>query len=663
MTTGLLCSFDFTQGSRSVIKAVDLLFKSAQEAAISENGKLKYIRPIELVDIYENDFTKNNSRAFADYQDVIETALTTDADPILKDILRALFLFKEAKMTKQNKYEHADLLAHLAGYSLTETKEAIERLQKDFDAVRYSPQKREYEFTGSTTSRKIVLDMAQKAIVGKRADSFVKTLERLKAFENILPQDSQAREFKADFAVEGDEWFLAARYLDASRLSIDEVKKTCKQTADENTARGTIIYLISGSAAELDAAQDEAVSIFKKLKDENFLHPFVIAVPQEAAVGLEKQILIKDYIAGTGGMSQPDKVRFAESHRSALEYTNKELNDELIAHLRSVEYVLPEELKLKFGSRRKSLDEIADALFSDTYKFRAPSNSVSMRPNATTGNTATALIARQLIVNDLNFESFDTPKQNIIRQVLTEGTNKWGILDSKYKIREPKDLRVMQGWSFLSKTVSKDEWKTLDGLINKLMQPPYGYDEYTATFLIAAWIGKHKHELAFKDNRKAQPIKTVGVLPQAGTQANLKLGDLQNNLNKSKDFIRFLRSFVSVQNSAGIIREAAKEYLAQIQDVKDVSEGAELFSQAGQILQTLSEGDELVPQIKSALENLSKIPRRCGTRRKGFGKIQTRRRKQQRSFARPAHKKSTGYIRQAKRHSIERGFRDYLETA
>ena len=604
MTTGLLCSFDFTQGSRTIIGAVDSMLKLAREKAVSENGNLNYVRPIELVNEFEQDFTKNNSRSFADYQDVIETALTTDADPILTDILQALFLFKEAKMTKQNRYEHTELLAHLAGYSISETKDAIERLQKDFDAVRYSPQKREYEFTGSTTSRKIVLDMASKAIVGKRTEGFVKTLEKLKAFETLLPQDSQAREFKSDFAVEGDEWFLTPRYLDASRLSAEEVKRLCKQTIDDGAARGTVIYLVSGSEVELDAARSEADSIFRKLKNEEYAHPFVIAAPQDAAVGLEKQILIKDYIVN--GMSQPDKVRFADSHRSALEYTNKELNDELIAHLRSVEYIVPEELKLKFGSRRNkpTLDEIADELFKSAYSFRAPSNSVSMRPSATTGNTATALIARQLIVNDVSFENFDTPKQNIIRQVLIEGTNKWGILDAKYKIRDPKDLRVAQAWSFLGKNVSKTEWTTFSSLITKLILPPFGYDEYTVTFLISAWIGKHKHELAFKDNRKAQPVRSVGVLPQNSIQANLNLGELQSQLNRSKEFIKFLRSNVSVQNSGQEIQRAAKEYLAKIQTVKDVSEGTELLSQAGQIIQTLAEGDELIPQIKDALKDL-----------------------------------------------------------
>lgn len=605
MTTGLLCSFDFTQGSRTIIGAVDSMLKTAQENEVSNNGTLKYIRPIELVKEFDQDFIKNNSRAFADYQDVIETAITTDAEPILTDVLQALFLFKEAKMTKQNKYDHAVLLAHLAGYSETETKNALERLQKEFDAVRYSPQKREYEFTGSTTSRKIVLDMANKASVGKRADSFIRLLTTLKAFENLIPQDSVAREFKADFAVEGDEWFLASCYLDASRLSLEEVKKLCKQTIDENTARGTVIYLISGNSAELDTARDKADLIFRKLKEENYAHPFVLAIPQEVATGLEKQILLKNYIDNE--MSQPDKVRFAESHRSAREFVNKELNDELIAHLRTVEYFVPEELRLKFGTRHKSLDEIADALFENAYKFRAPSNSVSMRPNATTGNTATALIARQLIVNELNFDSFDTAKQNIIKQVLTEGTNKWGVLDAKNKIKEPKDVRVMQGWKFLSQNISKDSWTTFDKLISELTQPPYGYDEYTATFLIAAWIGKHKHELAFKDNRKPQPIRPVGTLPQNSAQANLSLRELQNILNKSKEFIKFLRSNVSVQNSGQEIQRAAKEYLAQIQQVKDTSEGAQLFAQAGQILQTLAANDELIPQINAALKDLAEF--------------------------------------------------------
>ncbi len=153
--------------------------------------------------------------------------------------------------------------------------------------------------------------------------------------------------------------------------------------------------------------------------------------------------------------------------------------------------------------------------------------------------------------------------------------------------------------------VSKDGWTSFDILMRKLTHPPFGYDDYTATFLIAAWIGKHKHELAFKDSRRQTAAKSVGNPSQSGVQANLKLGELQNNLDRSKDFIKFLRSNVAVQNSGHEIQKAAKEYLEQLRTVTDVTAGKELFEQAGQVLQTLAAADDLVSQIKEALENLS----------------------------------------------------------
>ena len=609
LTTGLLCSFDFTQGSRTIIGAVDSMLREAAENQVNENGRLKWIRPIELVAEFEGDF--DSSSDFAALENALEKSLTTDAEPILIDVLKALFLFRETKMTKQSR-DHAEILAHLAGYTVPETREALDQLQNVFEAVRFSPERREYEFTGIMSSRRLVLDMADSATVGKRVDSFVKSLEKLEAFKTLESGDtfnpqnnSQAREFKDEFAVKGDEWFLAARYLDAGRLSIEEVKKLCKQTIDDAEARGTVIYLISGSNAELEEARERAEQIFKQLKEENYLHPLVIAIPTEAAAKLEKQILIKDYIVN--GMSRAQREHFAESHKSALTYTNKELSEELVAHLRSVRHILPNELSLKFGNREKPLDEIADALFESAYQFRAPSNSDSMKPSATTGNAATAEIARQLIVGELNFDSFNTAKQNIINHVLKEGNNKWGIWDANNKLQKPKNLRVMQGWSFLDKNVSKTEWTSFSTLITKLMMPPYGYDEYTATFLIAAWIGKHKHELAFKDSRRAQPVRRVGVLPQAGTQANLKLSELQSSLNKSKEFIRYLRSNVSVQNSKRAIQEAAESYLEQLQAVTDMSEAEQLLEQREQVLQTLAAGDELVSRINESWENLKRV--------------------------------------------------------
>jgi hypothetical protein len=603
LTTGILCNFDFTQGGRTIIGAVNSMLTSAEEKeAGSINGKPYWIRPIELVTEFETNFIQEKSRSYDLYQYVVDNALNNDADLILFDVLKALFIYREGGLTKQRKYTHAKILGHLAGYTETETQSALERLQKDYDAVRYSAQKGEYEFTGVGSSRIVVLDMARNAIVGKQIDGLTKTLDRLREFDELkskLKDKSIASEFKDDFAIEGDEWYLAPRFLDGAKLDAENVRKLCLETINENAARGTVIYLLSANAAELEDARERCEPILRKLREDEFMHPVVIAIPNEAASGIEKPVLIKDYLIN--GMSNPQKVQFGDSLRAALEHINKDVSDQLIQHIRNVEYIFPGHLRLG-NSQRRNLDEIADALFADAYKFRPPSNSNVMKPSGAKGNAATADIARQLIVNDLKFDGLNAERQNVVKQVLIEGNNRWGILDSNYRIQDPKNLRVVQAWSFLRKNVSENDWTTFAKLLQKLMLPPFGYDEYTATFLIACWIGKHKHELAFKDNRKQ-----TAVFPQTNAnQANLTLADLQNNLDKSKKFIEFLQKNVYVQHSGRANKRRATEYLEQIKTVKDFNEGKQLFDQAGQILQALADGDELDTQIKEALEELAK---------------------------------------------------------
>jgi hypothetical protein len=190
-----------------------------------------------------------------------------------------------------------------------------------------------------------------------------------------------------------------------------------------------------------------------------------------------------------------------------------------------------------------------------------------------------------------------------VKQVLTEGVNKWGILNSDYRIREPKDLRVKQAWSFLNKNITKDGWVTFDNLISKLLQPPFGYDDYTVTFLLSAWIGKHKHELGFKDHRKTSNRVGNG---QNLNSINVTLGELQSNLNKSKEFVKYLRANVAVQHSGEAIQTAAKSYLRQIQDIKDVSEAERLIAQSAHIVKTLTSADPLVLEINDAVDQLAK---------------------------------------------------------
>jgi len=592
-TTGLLCGFDFTQGSRTIIGAVNSMLSAAEDQDISISGRLNWIRPIELVKQFEIDFKKDSSE-YSSYEYAVN-ALGRDEEPILFHVLQALFLFNEGKLNKQNKYDHALILSHLAGYSEPETRSALEKLRESYDAIRFSAQKREYEFTGVGSSRLVVLESARREIAGKKVDSLVRSLEKLKAFETVTLHPSEAREFKSDFSIQGDEWYLAPSFVDAGKFDAGIIKKLSIENHNEGDARGTVIYALATNALELEQARDRAESVLDELRKDNFPDPVVIAVPKEPATQLEKQILTKDFLVN---MSTHLKSQFGDSHRAAIEHTNKELTEQLIAHIRSVDFFVPSELRLKIGLRDKNLEELSDALFADTFRFRPPANSNIMKPSGAKGNSVTAEIARQLIVNDLNLEGLTSDKQNVVKSVLSEGTNSWGIIDANSRIREPKHLGVLEAWNLLRKSVSENQWTTFASILNKLMQAPYGYDNYTATFLIAAWIGKHKHELGFKDNKKQ-------LSSYNASQANLTLGDLQNNLNKSKDFIKWLRSNVSVQQSGRANKRRAQEFFERLKAPKDANESTELLTQVESILQMLPPEDDLIEQIRTEAHELT----------------------------------------------------------
>jgi hypothetical protein len=593
-TTALICGFKFTQGSRTIIAAVNSMLSQAEEQELNVNGKLNWIRPIELVEEFNLDF-REDSTEFSKYEYAV-AALKRDEDQILFDVLKALFLYNEGKINKQNKYDHAALLAHLAGYGEPDIKSALERLRDDYDAVRYSGQLREYEFTGVGTNRKVVLDLVRREVTGKTVDSLVRYLHRLRAFEDLRPHDSEARDFKTEFAVQGDEWFLVPRFLDAANLRPESLKKLCIETNSEGTGRGIVVYLLSTKLVELEEARENAESVLDELRTGSFSDPVVIAVPREAATQLEIQVLMKDYLVNT--MSNPSKAQLGESYRAAVELVNKELMEQLIEHIRTAEFVVPSELRLKIGSKEKGLDQLADVLFADVYKFRAPANSNVMKPTAQKGNTATAEIARQLISDELNFSGLLSERQNIVKQVLVDGPNRWGILDTNYGIQDPKNVRVLEAWAMLRKSVSENEWTTFGGLLQKLMQHPFGYDDYTATFLIAAWIGRHKYELGFKDSKKQAQTLTKN------NQSNLTLADLQTNLNRSKDFIKWLRRDVSVRQAGRENKRRAQEFFNQLRAVNDASGASALLEQANSILQTLRPGDRLADEIRKEAEEV-----------------------------------------------------------
>ena len=588
LTTGLLCNLNFAQGSRSTIEAVKLMLDDDAEQAPTQNGKLNWIAPVRLFDIFENDF-KKQSGDYSLYEHAVKR-VGNNAEPEIYQILKAIFLFHEGKLKKLPTTEHAEIIARLAGHQRATVDAALLSLKDGYYAIRYNAATREYNFAGMGAGPNDILLQLKRELAGKRVDGLTDALAKLRVFENFKLDGAQASEFKHEFAVDSDEWYLEAQFLDARRLSAENVKKLALAVANKGDARGTVIYLISDDAAELERAADEAQIVLNELRDENFLSPIVVAVPNAPATNLETQILLRQALYE---MPMPRQLQYGQSFQEAVKHVERELTEQLIAHLSksdSVQFVVPSKVQLK--SRQKhDLEAVSDELFKDVFGFRPPSNSNLMRPNANLGNTAVAEISKQIILNELNFNNLAAAKQNLVKHVLTDGNNKWGVLDNDFRVREPKNVRVLQAWKEIGNNVHGDRPTTFATIIQKLQQPPFGYDDFTTTFLIAAWIGKHKYELTFIEGKLSIP-----------------LNKLQDKLNKAKDFVKWLKTgTVSVKRAENEIKDAAKNYLEKLKTTREVSAAERLIAQETAILSTLPIGNDLRPQILDALQEIKQF--------------------------------------------------------
>ncbi|HEX9005522.1 MAG TPA: hypothetical protein VGB07_36780, partial [Blastocatellia bacterium] len=583
LTTGLLCNLTFMQGARTIIGFVDAAYQSVKDRAAASGGKLNWVWPVRLVDEFAGDFADQAS--FGRYEHA-KTRLGANSPEHLYQIIKALFLYEIGGVIKYPSQAHATVLAALCGLPEPEVRDGIKLLDEDHSIIRFVLAKNEYEFCDIGMSRADIRQQLQRAVADKTIGSLADKISKLTLAKEFFPE-SEATVFKGEYGLEGDEWRLKPVMVDATKLSLERLGAIVNEHANSADARGLLVYAVSSDDTDLDLARTQAPAVLNELRNSPKPFPMVIAVPQKPALTLGRELLMRDELKGWGTA----KVgQYGTGYQDAVDDSDRRIEDILKAHLcNGISYFVAPSVEHRLKSHEKSvLDHIANRLFEDAFPNRVPARCSFVKAGNAQGNSIVAMVARHLIVNEVDPSKLETKHKNLINSVLQEGSDRWGVLTLGNKLKEPSNERVIKAWEWLNGEIVEDrpaEFKRLSAAFKGM---PYGFDDLTLTLLYSAWIGLHKHELRFAGaaNSKEGRVQT------------LSLTQIQEQMKKATDFIGWLDDGrVQVTRPGKGNKRKAREYLSKLSAATSYQDALKLVSQAEDILGTLGPDDELRGQI------------------------------------------------------------------
>ncbi|MGI9064877.1 MAG: hypothetical protein ACR2HX_00505 [Pyrinomonadaceae bacterium] len=596
ITTGLICNLTFTQGARTIIEVVNTVVEEKRdEDALLPGGRLNFVLPTFLVDEFAVNFKSQESR----YNLYLNARgkLGANSPEKLYEVLKAIFIFEVGTLKRFENQTHADVLAQLCGYPVSDIAEALRELEQEYSVVRFVQARREYEFSGIGVSRSDVREFVRKQVAGQKIASLAAKMESLKLLDDVALPDTEAVKFKTDHGVGGKEWHLTPSLIDASKVESEHVKRIAEKSKIDGDARGTVIYVVSNDRAELEEAKETAESVLDGLQAiGNYHYPVVIAVPSSPAAEFEQELLIHDALRN---VSQPQREFFGDAYKDAVSDCNRRLNDFIVAYFRyeGITYYVASAVRKTFrGVDADHLDQIASRVFEQAFPHRVPSMSDLMRLNSTPGNSAVAEVARYLLKNDGDMGGLNTAAKNLAAAVLQEGVDKWGVLNVRNRLQEPTDSRVVLSWRELDGMISEDRPTDFKALNAHLQSVPFGHDDYTLTLLYSAWIGFNKNELRFFGSLggRNDPLRM------------LSLSEFQGRVTRAKDFIKWLNEGrAQIQRPGKLSKKKAEKYLQDLENVSDYTQATTLLGRVEEIVTVLPEGDVTRTSIIAQAQKLN----------------------------------------------------------
>lgn len=497
VTAYLLCNLDFTQGRTAIQFIKEDVKTFIAEESVENKGKLNYIYPIQLVDAFEDNFS--NYSKYPDYRKAYDSVIASaDAEEII--VLKGIFLFyvSGSKLIKSDKEDHLDILSMLTGLSPLKVKQALDMLTKTRRVIYQLPNKTYGFYSGFSITdleEEINNEVNNEKLSGQQY-SLQKVLEycHTHLLTYIKSKTISATYFVDTNKLLNKDWqFENKVYTVSEVIEIIDSGKLPKS----KEAKGIFGYVLAETESEL---QNFRAEIDDLLQASSISYQMAIAIPRK---GIQEVATILQKLQKLTERSSNEKQTLGQAYSQLVEQYQQQIEQKLNEIFKSCTYHCSILYKIP-GSEREKPERIISELLKELYPLVPPVNSSDkMALSSPSGSKIIGNAAKWLLADSLTPQSFpDNSYKNVIDPIFT---NQWGLLkktSQKYLVQVPTQERVREAWNKISEITELNEnlsksWE-LSIIWYELSNPPYGYNEFTFTILLAAWLAYHRTEVSLK---------------------------------------------------------------------------------------------------------------------------------------------------------------------
>ena len=537
LTSYLLCNLSFAQG-RSVIDFIQQEVKefiSNQE--VEKNGLLNLIYPIALVDAFESNFANPEANTeyitvFSDYKSSLNIVQkSSDVDPDEIAVLKALLLFwtSDAKLQKAEEENHEELFQSLTGLSKMAIAKAIEKLTKVREVIYHNLAEKTYRFhqagKGIDELRHRIKEEA------KNKQFFIDDVEK-HLNDNIGVYTSGKgmtipQQFVDVKKLNIQDWVFQNKIFSVKSLRSQLQKNQPFKTPDQS---GIVAYVIAETSEEILLLEKD---VNKMIEKHPYRDQFAIAIAERPIEELAQLMLEQQ----SADKFKPQEFGAALSQLKG-QYV-KQIENEIKAVFKSVRFYSHIIEDIPQGDKT-NISVIISEILEQAYSLIPPiEGNDKLYLKSAKGSTGNAFIAKRILENDLRPEALENAYKNIVEvYVKSWGLLRFSLKTKKYEVTIPAQKDVRKAWDKISELTAlgeqSDRITQLYQVWEILSSPPYGYNAYTFTILLTAWLAYHRNEVLLEGS--------FGIPQKKSEQVRSKIEPIKswvstNILDKPKEFI------------------------------------------------------------------------------------------------------------------------------
>ena len=537
LTSYLLCNLSFAQG-RSVIDFIQKEVKDfISSQPIEKNNQLNFIYPIALVDAFESNFANPESNIefiveFSNYKSSInKLEKSSDVDPDEIAVLKALLLFYTSgdRLKKSDKEKHEEILQTLTGLSPIRIAEALKKLCKDRELIYLNLGDNTYKFySGGKGIDELRVRIKEEA---KNRQFFIDDVEK-HLNDNIGVYTSGKgmtipQQFVDVKKLNIQDWVFQNKVFSVKSLRSQLQKNQPFKTPDQS---GIVAYVIAETSEEILLLEKD---VEKMIEKHSYRDQFAVAIAERPIEELA-QLMLEQQCA--------DKFKPQEFGAALSQIKGQyviQIENEIKAVFKSIRFYSHIIEDIPQGDKT-NISVIISEILEQAYSLIPPiEGNDKLYLKSAKGSTGNAFIAKRILEDDLRPEALENAYKNIVEvYVKSWGLLRFSLKTKKYEVTIPTQKDVRKAWDKISELTAlgeqSDRITQLYQVWEILSSPPYGYNAYTFTILLTAWLAYHRNEVLIEGS--------FGIPQKKSEQVRSKIEPIKswvstNILDKPKEFI------------------------------------------------------------------------------------------------------------------------------